>query len=278
VKKRLALTLLLSLPSAARADDWSPNLTLASTWNTNATNADASVDKIAALQTTADVVANKHYPIGTRDSLQPGLHASAEWWPRYAKLATGAFGARAEWQHKFGVGALAPVASVGLAGDLVTARENGRRGTAYGATLALRKKFNDTTRLTLSEELSRLDARAAVYDRSAALTTLELARDLDDVVRLTLAAFFRDGTINSYATPPRPDIVALAPHRLPADTFRHPLTVYSLNAHTAGAKAGLIRAIDDTTALILGYEYRRTERAPLRYVNHLVSLAFVRQF
>jgi hypothetical protein len=271
-------TLCFAVGSVAFADEWAPNLTVTGVWNSNATNANLGSDKISAFQTTADLVATKSFQFGGSDSLHPGLHAAAEWWPQYAQLTTGAVGVSGEWQHKFGVGALAPLLSIAGNGDVVVARETGRRGTSYGVTLAIRKRFNDVTRLTLTEELSRLDARYSVYDRSASLTTLELSRDVTDIARFTVAAFWRDGTVVSYATPPRPDLVGVAAHRLTVDSFDRPLTAYSLNARTLGAKFGIIRALDDSSAVILGYEYRDTDHSPLRYVNHLVSLALVHQF
>jgi hypothetical protein len=272
------LVLLCAASTSGRADQWAPNLTLTATWQDNASNANRASDKISALQTLADLVASERYSLTSADSAHLTLHAAGEWWPRFNSLFTAAAGGRLEWQHKFGLGALAPVFSCELAGDFVTARESGRAGTSGGVTLGVRKRFNDRWRVTLTEELSELYARAAVFDRSGAQTTLEVACDLTPASRLTLATFYRNGDVLSYATPPRPDIVPIAPNRMPVTTFERGFVAYSIRAETVGVRFAYIHALTEESAVVASYECRRTERAPLQYVNQLVSLALVRQF
>lgn len=274
--KRL-LTLLL-LPLAAHADGWAPNLTTTATWNSNVTNANLGSDRIAALQTQADLLASERYALGRNDAAHVGFHAAADWTPRFNGLTTAAAGVRADWQHKFGLGALAPLFLVELAADAVGAKDAARRGTSTGATLLLRKRFDDRWRATLTQEFTDHAARGAVYDRRGEQTTLELGYDHDEATRVTLAAFRRSGDVVSYATPPRPDLVAVASTRTTVDTFGAPRVAYSVDARTVGGKASLVRALDPDSALVASYEYRETERRPLRYVNHLVSLALVHQF
>jgi hypothetical protein len=278
----LAMYAVLAFYSAAsatvRADQWAPNLTLTATWQDNASNANRPSDKISALQTQADVLASERYSLTSADSAHVTFHAAAEWWPRYSALSNAAAGARVEWRHKYGLGALAPVFSFELAGDWVGARESGRSGTSAGATLGLRKRFNDRWRATLTEELTELYARDAVFDRRGAQTTLEVGRDLTPASRLTLAVFYRNGDVLSYATPPRPDLVPVAPNRVPVTTFGRGFVAYSIRAETVGAKAAYIYALTEESAVVVAYECRRTERSPLRYVNQLVSLALVRQY
>lgn len=273
----LLLAGLLSLPTA-RADDWAPNLTLTTAWQDNASNASRRADRISGLQTEADLIAAQRYGFGHNDSFHPALHVGGEWWPRFRGLNQAAVGGRLEWRHKFGLGAIAPVFSVELAGDGVIAEETGRRGTRTGVTVALRKRFNDYWRASIAHEFARHDARLAVFDRSGNESSVELARDVADVARFTFTLRYRDGDVLSYGTPPRPDLVALARNRMLVETFGRPMVAYSIDARTVGAKVAAIRALDESSALVLGYEYRETEHKPLRYVNHLVSLALVHQF
>lgn len=276
----LGLLVLWSLgpfPSA-RADDWAPNLTLAGVWDSNVTNAELESDQIDSLQFKADLLASKRYGLAANDSLHLSGHAGGEWWPRYDGLLNGAVGGRIEWRHKFGLGALAPVFAAELAADGVQAREDGRSGSTTALTLSLRKRFSDTLRLTLWHEIARKDARFAVFDRQGNETTLELDRDFNEVTRLTLGVRHRNGDILSYATPPRPDLVDLAPNRLAVDTFDRPMTAYSIDARTWSARGAVTRALDDSSAIIAAYEYRQTKRGTLSYGNHLVSIALVHQF
>jgi len=275
---KLRCLLLLLAAAVARADQWAPNLTLATAWNGNASNANRADDRIGALEVAADVVANERYSLGRLDAAHLGYHASAEWWPRFGGLFTAAAGGRVDWQHKFGLGALAPVFSVELAGDVIAAQESGRAGSSAGVTFALRKRFDNRWRASLTEELAETYARAAVFDRGGAQTTAQVGYELNESSRLTFDAFYRDGDVVSYATPPRPDIVAIAPNRMPVTTFGRAMVAYSVRAETLGTKIAYIRALTQESALVVSYEVRRTERDPLRYVNQLVSLALVRQF
>jgi hypothetical protein len=82
----------------------------------------------------------------------------------------------------------------------------------------------------------------------------------------------------TYSSGPR---VALAPvgrRSMTVDTFRRPMEVQAIDARTFGAKFGIIRALDEFTAVILSYEYRDTERGAFQFKNHLTTLAVVNQF
>lgn len=262
----------------ARADEWAPNLTTTATWHSNATNANLAVDRIGALQLSGDIIASERYGLTRDDSLHPSVHFGGEWWPRFNGLTSGEAGASLEWRHKFGLAPTALLFAAEAGVDGVVAKESGRRGTAMHFRASLRKRFNDRWRVGLSHEYARHHARHGVYDRRGSETVLEIARDVTDVARLTLALLHRDGDVVSHGTPPRPDLVALAPNRLPVDTFARNMVAYSVDARTVGAKLSFIRAITEDSVVILGYEYRETERTPLRYVNHLVSLSAVHQF
>jgi hypothetical protein len=261
-----------------RADNWAPNLTLTGTWDSNVTNANRSSDQIDTLLLKADALASRRFGVSRDDAVNLSFHGGADWFPRYNGLTAGALGLRGEWQHKFGLGPLAPTFSAEVAGDYIAAKETGRRGAATGLTFSLRKRFNDLTRVTVAYELARKDARYSVYDRLGREGSLELDRDLNETTRLTVGVRYRRGDVVSYATPPRPDLVSIAPDRLTVDTFGRSMVAYSIDARTWTGRAALTRALDENSAIVIGYEYRDTDHSPLRYVNHLVSVALVHQF
>lgn len=277
--KILLLTVALIAAAGVRAaDDWAPNLTVIGAWNSNATNANAAGDRLGAFLTNADLVAGTRYGLGRDDAVHLTLHGNVEWWPRFRPLLTAAGGVRLEWRHKFGLGAMAPVFSAEGSVDGVTSREDGRGGTSSGVLLSFRKRFNDLWRGTLSQEFARHDARFAVYDRVGCETALELDRDLSEVARLSFRVSYRDGDVLSYGTPPRPDLVPLAPNRRPVTTFGSPMVAYSIDARTVGLRGSLTRAIDEDSAVIFSYEWRETSRSPLRYLNQIISAAVVHQY
>jgi hypothetical protein len=274
----IATALLIVTALAARADNWSPNLTTLGAWHNNISNADTSADQIDSLQTAADLVAWQRYAVGRDDSVRVTAHFAGEWWPRYQELMTGAMGGRLGWYHQFGPDPRAAVVSVEGFADGIATNDSNRRGFAVGATVTVRKRFNDLTRGTLSHEVSWMDARQATYDRAASETSFEIDRDLTNVSRLTFTARFRDGDVLSHASGTRPDLEALAPHRLEVTTFGRPMTAYRVDARTWSARVAYLRALDDNSAIVLAYEWRDTQRKPLSFVNNIVSVSFVHQF
>ena len=277
--RSLGLLVLWSIsPSPVRADGWAPNLTVAGAWDSNATNADHPSDQIDSLRLHGDIVVSERYPFGRDDALHAGVHLAGEWWPRYTGLTTGTAGGRLEWRHQFGPDPRAPVVALEGFVDGVMARESGRGGTAMGAVLSARKRFNDLTRGSVSHETSWFDASYGTYDRGASQTTVELDRDLGPRMRLTFTGAFRDGDVVSYAEGLRPDLEALAPQRIETGTFDRPMTAYRIDAKTWSARAAFVRALDDSSAVILSYEWRRTRRESFTFRNHVLSVALVHQF
>ena len=267
-----------ALAFASTPAGWAPNITTTATWNSNATNANRSDDIIGALQLRADFAATTRLALGTDDALLVGAQLGGEAWPRFSGLDRAALGPRLAWQHKFGLGALAPIFSIELAADAIAANESARTARAGSVTFALRKRFDDVTRVALTHALTREDAREFVFDRTGAETALTVTRDLDEPWSLAFTARWREGDVQSYATPPRPDLVPLAHVRVPNSAFDRAFLVYSLEARSLTGGLALTRTLDPATALTFGYEWRQTERGPLRYTNHLVSATLVRQF
>jgi hypothetical protein len=264
--------------ATAHAEDWAPNLTLTGTWESNATNANVSTDQIDSLRLDGSLLSTQRYALGRDDALHATAHLAGQWWPRYNGLMSGAAGGRLEWRHQFGVDPLAPIVALQGAADAVAAKETGRRGVLVGATLSARKRFNDFTRGTFAHEVSWFDARYGVYDRAASETSFELERDLNHVTRLSLTTRFRDGDIVSYAAGPRADLEALAPQRIETDNFGRTMTAHRIDAQTWSARAAFVRALDDSSAVVVAYEWRHTKRDTLRFTNHLMSVALVHQF
>ena len=273
----LALAFVLS-PSAHAADNWAPNLTVAGTWDSNATNADVTADQIDSLRLDASLLASQRYPFGRDDALLATGRFGAEWWPRYRSLLSGSAGGRLEWRHQFGSDPLAPVIALEGAADIFKVKQPAYSGVATGATLSVSKRFNEHTRGTFAHEVSWFNARYGVFDRGASETSLKLDRDVNKLTRLTFAARFRDGDIVSYASGDRPDLVALAPQNVLIDTFTRLMTAHRIDARTWSARAALARALDDDSAVVVAYEWRDTKRDTLRFSNHLVSVSLVHQF
>jgi len=272
------LSALLALTTVARADDWAPNLTMTATWHSNATLADESDDQLESLQLSADMLASERYEFGRDDTLRLSGHLAGDWWPRYDALLRGAVGGRAELRHRFGPGPRAPAIAIEGAVDAVEAKETGRRGTSTGVTASVRKRINDLFRATAWYEVSWHLARLETYDAAASEGAIEIDYDFSKEMRLTFTARYRDGDVISYASGFRPDLEARAPNRLDVDTFDREMTAYRIDAETWSGRLSLVRALDTSSAILVAYERRETRRGPLRFPDHLLSVAMVHQF
>lgn len=272
------LGLVLAASAATAADNWAPNFTGSAVWHSNATNADQSDDQLESLQLNADILASQRYPFGRDDSVRLSAHFAGDWWPSYRELLRGAAGGRAELRHQFGADPLAPVIAIEGAADIVETPESGRRGFSTGVKASLRKRLNDLTRATVWHEVSWYNARLGTYDFGASETAFEIDRDLTRTTRLTFAGSFRTGDILTYATGFRPDLEDRAPHRIETNTFDRPMTAYRIDALTWSGRLSLVRALDDSSAIQLAYEYRRSTRGPLSFPDHLLSVSIIHQF
>lgn len=276
MKKLLAAFALA--PLLSHAAPWAPTLTATTAWHSNVSNADRSSDIIGALQLRADLATVQRLSLGRDDSLLFGARLETEAWTRFQSLNRAALSPTLSWAHKFGLGPFAPILSVDLAASGVAAHESRRSGFSGSAAFVWRQRLDELTRFSLTYERSRHDARATLFDRTGQEGAVSIARELPLNWTLTASARYRHGDILSYATPPRNDLVALAKIREANTTFDRNFTAYSLDAHSLTFGLALSRPLNDTTSLSLGYDYRRTTRQPVRYVNHLVSAAISRQF
>lgn len=275
----LALSLLpLATSSAFAAADWAPNLTTTATWQDNLSNADRATDRIGALVLSADLATATRRSLSATDALLFGAHLAGESTPRFTDLDRATLGAALTWQRKPGLGPTAAVWSATLAADAVVARATGRSGYAAALTLAWRRRLDADTLLRLSTDFSRFAARESLYDRSGVETTAALTRALSERWQLGALARLRFGDVLAYATPPRPDLVALARDREDEATFGRPMVAYTFSARSISGGLTATCLLAEHTSLQLSAEYRLTEKSAFRYVNRLVSAALAHQF
>ncbi|MGH7943724.1 MAG: hypothetical protein ACREF9_01740, partial [Opitutaceae bacterium] len=150
---------MLPFAAAVQADEWAPNLTTTATWHGNATNADESDDQLDSLQLNADILASQRYRLSRDNAVRLSAHFAGDWWPRYNGLLRGAAGGRAEFRHQFGADPFAPEIAIEGAGDIVEARESGRRGFGTAVTGSVRKRLDPLTRASVWHEVSWFNAR-----------------------------------------------------------------------------------------------------------------------
>jgi hypothetical protein len=268
--------LVSSLPAIVLG--WTPSLSARATWDSNASNADRPADVIGALQLRTDLGATAHLVLDADNTVAFGGQVIAESWPRFSGLDQVSLGPRLTWQRKVGFGAYAPVFALELGGDLLRARMHERNALAGTGALSWRQRLDDATRILARQEFERRDARELLFDRTGAESSFAIDRELDESWSVSFTARWRHGDVLAYATPPRPEIVALSHAHEPYDAFHQPFVAYSLDAHSLSGSLAATRALARKTWLLFSYEWRETSRRPLHYVNHLVSATLVHQF
>lgn len=281
VSLAFAVALVLSAPLARAAtpgQEWAPNVTTSALWHDNATNALTSADQLDSLQLNADLLSSNDYALSPTDTIRLTAHLGGDFWPRYRKLLAGAAGGRAAWLHTFGPDPLAPSLSLEAGADALYSGERARNGTLSFALVSLRKRLNPQVRVTVQHEFSRHDARAAVYDRTANESAIELGYDATPQSRFSLGLRYRTGDLVTYAATPGPELAALTQASLATDVFDRPLIASSIDARTWSTRLAYSRALDNSSAIVVAYELRQNRASPLRFENHVLSAAFVHQF
>lgn len=269
----LALILL-----AAFSAGWSSDVQTTVEWNSNVSNANAAADRIDAVALRADANGSVRYSLGTNDAITPAIHVGVDAWPQFAELTSVVSGFGVTWERKLGLGPFVPIVSAAAAADRINVHNSDLSGGRYTGTIGIRKRWEETTQYAAKVEFARRESRDAVYRGQSTTLTLIVDHDLSDRVRLELTPYWRTGAVVSYATPPRPDLVALAPNRDSVETFGRPMVAYGIEARSYGSVAALVYSLGDAASLSLAYELRETNRASIRYGNQLVSVSFVRQF
>jgi hypothetical protein len=56
------------------------------------------------------------------------------------------------------------------------------------------------------------------------------------------------------------------------------MTAYRVDAKTWSGRVAFVRAIDERSAIVLGYERRESERGSLRFGDDVLSVGLVYQF
>ncbi len=89
---------------------------------------------------------------------------------------------------------------------------------------------------------------------------------------------YRYGDVNSYAVPPRPDIVRIAEVLGPINTFDTPYIAYRFPASTHSGSVAISQSLNRFAALQASYEWQFTSHNFLHYTNHVAELAVALSF
>ncbi len=247
------------------------------TWQDNLTNAERAGDRFDGLVLGATARQGLVRRLPGNHVFTPEAQVRVEWVPEVSGLSAAAVGGTLGWQRKMGLGRR-PIVTAAAGAQGVVTRERDRQGVEISGRVGVQQRLASALRADANVELLRRVARETVFDRTVRRGAVQLHWDVAPRATLSVHGFVQTGSALSHATPPRPDLVALARTRLPVTTFGRPMVAYALRARTAGY--GLAGAFELTPALALrgAWEHADTRRGPLRYRNQLVSASLVHQF
>jgi len=246
-------------------------------WNDNVSNGTKASDRIGAVQLAAAGT------IARRSALAPNILGAAEaairtvTAPRYPDLALVSAAAVGRVEDKLGLGPFASSFWLEASAGARFARDSNRSSYDFAAAAGWRRRLDEMTTVLIGLKSELIAAQADVYRRRFTTLDAEVRRSVSPAIELFAGAKLFRGDVVAYATPPRPDLVALARTRMPVSTFGRPMIAYSIWANACSGEVGAAWRVGPATSLELRYEYRETSRRPLRYRNQLVTVSVLHQ-
>lgn len=236
------------------------------TWDDNLANADQAADRVGDTLLGARFSLDRTRPINGRDRLT--FHAQIDFqeaW-RHPKAGEFRFEGGPGWERKLGLGPFAPVLGADLRIGSIAGRDSRRTGLAGAALLRARFRLAATTTLDASQTFSDRGARHDLFEARVRESVLTLRHDLGADWQLTAEARWREGEVVSFATPPRPELAAIAAVIVPLDpTFGSGRTAYAVDARSLSSALTVSRRLSQDYSLAVGLEHRTTRRGTLDY-------------
>jgi hypothetical protein len=267
----VTLSILCQAEAHAAAFDLSGDLR--SRFESNASNSDAPADR------EADVFLGGQVRVGTSGVLgrdwrwKAGLVGEGEAATRFAELGWFQAGPAIALERKLGLGWQAPRLQLNGLFAARTAGQPGASGLLLAASIGLIVPITERTGLDVRYRPEWFFAESPVFASTSNEVGLSGWFDLFPKTRFTADYSFRYGDVNSYATPPRPDIVAIRVAQTTTDAFGAERVVYRVEAATHAIEGRLTQELTDQINIRAVYRYEVTEaRGGLSYQNHIVEV------
>lgn len=249
-------------------------------WHGNVTNSDRPADRVAALQWQNEFTAGTRWLLPGSNRARAGWHLRADLWPRFQGLDAISAGADLSLSRKLGLGSSVPVLAASVAGEEVFVRESARSGHSGKLTLQAQQRLGSAWQFVAGVEWEKYQARGLAFNRAGREYFLRAELQASPVWWLSAELRTRNGTVVSYTSPPRPDLVTAGKVLTLLDTFEraHPLLAYYFPAETISGAVELTRVLDPRTTAFLRFEYGDTTHNALRYLNQRTTLGLTRRF
>jgi hypothetical protein len=276
----LACGLPLERPLAVTADLAGE---IGSRFESNASNSNKPSDRLADGFFTARAEAGTRGVWGRDWRWHTHLAGEGEVAFRFEGLSQIEGGVRLGTERKFGLGWNAPRLQFDVYTAFRGAGQAGASGFRLAPSLVFIWQVSERAGVSVRYSPHWFFAQGDLFDSAAQETGVFGWFDLFPATRLFVGYSFRYGDVVSYATPPRPDLVAIAIVREATDVFGAERMAYRFDAATQSVQAGIeqtlfgfveLRERETSTQLSLRatYRFEITQRGSLEYENHIAEI------
>jgi hypothetical protein len=280
-----ALAVLLLVPRAF-ADGPFVSSTSTASWQDNVTFAPVGDGVRSALDLETGVDLTWIHSVDFSTLLTTSVSTNVDVCTSYGGLDNLSVGPTFELRRRLGLGALAPVVSVGLSGSAIGFDDPERSKIEGALLLGFEQRLSDSLQVVVGAKLGSFDARDIVFSGNYASADAALNWDLSEIWRVKLCGGWRNGdAVANYRAVNSPfgwvpideDAYNLPGAWHYVSTFHEPFDAWRVNTVTWSYGLGISPALGPHTALALQYTHLDAPGID-RYVDNIVSLSVTHQF
>jgi hypothetical protein len=264
----LLLATLLLLTCALGAA-WEISAELGGRYESNASNSNLASDRLADGFFTAHLQAGTSGVWGRDWRWHAHLAGEGEQAFRFTGLSQIEGGVRLGVDRKFGLGWNAPRLQIDFYTAYRGSGQDGASGARLSPSLGVIWQLVERGGLSIRYLPQWFFAEGAVFYSGSQEGRIAGWFDLFPKTRLFADYLIRYGDVVSYATPPRPDLAAIAEVKEPTDVFGAERMVYRFDAWTHGVRAGFEQELTSWMKLRMAYRFEFTQRGSLNYANQI---------
>ncbi|HEY5707505.1 MAG TPA: hypothetical protein VIS96_18250 [Terrimicrobiaceae bacterium] len=245
---------------------------IGSRFESNASNSNKPSDRLADGFLTAHVDAGTNGVWGRDWRWRARISGEGEEAFRFNGLSQIEGGVRLGVDRKFGLGWKAPKLQLDVYSAFRGAGQAGASGFRLAPSLAVVWQITERGGVSVRYTPHWFFAQGALFDSAAQEAGISAWFDLFPKTRLFVNYSFRYGDVISYATPPRPDLAAIAEVRELTDVFGAERMAYRFNADTHSVQAGVDQDLNTHIRFRAMYRFEITQRGGLEYENHIAEI------
>lgn len=214
------------------------------------------------------------------DDLRLGVfgEVESEVWGTYDGLNNVRPGLAANLRYRFGLGKNAPWVRLETKQAYADFAERERSGWDFRPGIRAGVSLTERFALEAAYVYEHFAARDIIFDKEAHNASLRGTLEITSSMQIAVGYTYRYGDVNSYAIPPRPDIVRIAEVLGPISTFDTPRVAYRFPASTHSGSVAISQSLSRFVALQASYEWQYTSHKFLHYTNHVAGLAVALSF